>query len=138
MPRVLSSVVSVQVFPRGQEHRLRLRSSAFRTWLWTKTEIEKERERENLETGRNSTESLLQCPQLASFTVPSSGIPATKGMESDSEEKGGRFPFYVLSILILGLVFANQERGEGMRIPRVVGSTVGVLAAKLEILTCEF
>lgn len=111
MPRVLSSVVSVQVFPRGQEHRLRLRSSAFRTWLWTKTEIE--RERENLETGRNSTESLLQCPQLASFTVPSSGIPATKGMESDSEEKGGRFPFYVLSILILGLVFANQERGKG-------------------------
>ena len=99
---------------------------------------ERERERENLETGRNSTESLLQCPQLASFTVPSSGIPATKRVESDSGEEGGRFPFYVLSILILGLVFANQERGEGMRIPRVVGSTVGVLAAKLEILTCEF
>lgn len=80
MPRVLPLVVSVQVFPRGQEHRLRLRRARFEPGSGRR-----QKERENLETGRNSTESLLQCPQLASFTALSSGIPLTKGVESDSE-----------------------------------------------------
>lgn len=138
--RVLPSLVSVQVFPRGQEHRLRLPSTAFRTCLWTKTEIERGREGEGGKGGEFGDRRAIRrrvspsnVPQLAfhrcSFTALSSGIPATKRME-------GKVPY--LSILILGLVFASQE-GKGMGgIPRVVDSTVGVLAAKLEILTCEF
>lgn len=77
---MLSSFVSVQVFPRGQEHRLRLRSTAFRTWLRTKTEIERKRKREREFGDRAQFDrgNLLQCPQLASFTALSSGIVRDK------------------------------------------------------------
>lgn len=100
---------------------------------------EGEREREekegNLETGEQfDGESPPPMSRSLLFTAAVSRLyrveyPATKRME-------GKVPY--LSILILGLVFASQEGKRMGGIPRVVDSTVGVLAAKLEILTCEF
>ena len=84
-----ASVVSVQVFPRGQEHRLRLRRERFALAFDRQTEQERERERERevgvqaaIRTGsRNLRVSRLYRVEYR----------ATKGWNDSFRKGGNRF-----------------------------------------------
>ena len=114
-----ASVVSVQVFPRGQEHRLRLRRERFALAFDRQTEQERERERErSWSAGCNSN----WFPQLASFTALSSGIPGDKGVEWFIPKGGESFYGFLVSwfsylvwFLPGGDCRANSSRGRRCR-----------------------